>query len=70
MTNTTNAERLRAAYLRNQHAESKARNICTARRNWNGCDYADIYAGAGLECWKQGALHACIRCERREGAQK
>lgn len=70
MTNTTNAERLRAVYLQNMHAESKTRNMCTARRHWNGCDYADIYAGAGLECWKQGAAHACIRCERKKVEHK
>ena len=70
MTNTTNAEKLRATYLQHTHSESKMRNICTARRNWNGCDYADIYAGAGLECWKQGAPHNCIRCERREVVKK
>lgn len=64
MTDQNNAERLRAIYLANYHPESKTRNICTARRNWNGCNYADIYAGAGCECWKQGAKHTCIRCER------
>lgn len=62
MTDKANAERLRAIYLANAHPENKIRNICTARRNWNGCDYADIYAGAGLECWKQGEKHICIRC--------
>lgn len=37
-------------------------NICTARKNWNGCSYADVFAGSGLECWKQDGEHNCVRC--------
>ena len=66
MTHRDNAERLRYIYLSNIHGESKKRNICTARSNWNGCDYSDIYAAGGGECWKQGAPHRCIRCIRYE----
>lgn len=64
MTNHENAERLRVEYITNSHPESKTRNICKARKNWDGCDYADVYAGSGLECWKQGTNHNCIKCER------
>lgn len=69
MTNRENAERLRKIYLLDSHPETKKRNICTARRNWDGCNYCDIYAGAGLECWKQGAPHWCIKCEERKVEQ-
>lgn len=62
MTNYENAEKLRGEYLNSYKENRKKVNICTARRNWNGCDYADVYAGAGLECWKQGCKHNCIRC--------
>lgn len=62
MTNFINAEKLRIKYLKNEHKECKTRNICTARKCWNGCDYADVYGGAGCECWKQGAAHNCVRC--------
>lgn len=65
MTDYANAERLRKVYLSYDHS-SKMVNICRAKRNWNGCDYADVYAGSGLECWKQGGEHNCIRCERVE----
>lgn len=61
MTDRQNAERLRAEYLTRPRRKNLV-NICTARRNWNGCDYADIYAGAGLECWKQNGKHDCVRC--------
>ena len=64
MTDFENAEQLRKIYLLENHPESKTRNICKAKRNWNGCDYCDVYAGSGLECWKQGAKHNCFHCER------
>lgn len=70
MTNHENAERLRIEYITHIHPESKTRNICTAQKYWNGCDYADDYAGAGLECWKQGDKHNCIRCRRMKVNQK
>jgi len=65
MTNTENAEKLRKYYLTHEQRKTKT-NICTARRNWNGCDYCDIYAGAGLECWKQDGKHTCIHCRECE----
>ena len=40
------------------------KNICRAIPNWNGCDYCDVYAGSGIECWKQGNKHNCCHCER------
>ena len=61
MTDYTNAERLRKEYL-NGPQNTKKKNICKARRNWNGCDYCDVYAGCGLECWKQGEKHNCCYC--------
>lgn len=64
MTNKANAERLRKSYLLNEGKHRKqVINICTAKRNWNGCDYCDIYAGSGLPCWEQTKKHNCIRCE-------
>lgn len=66
MTDKVNAERLRREYLR-QTAQKRNYgyvNICRATPNWNGCDYCDVYSGAGLECWKQNGKHWCIRCER------
>lgn len=66
MTNYENAEKLREKYISEPHTESKIRNICRAKRNWNGCDYCDVYAGSGLECWKQGKKHNCCGCERVE----
>lgn len=65
MTNYENAERLRKEYLTRKPDKTMV-NICTARRDWNGCDYCDVYAGAGLECWKQDGKHNCIRCSRQE----
>ena len=67
MTDYANAERLRKKYLENSAENSKTRNICRALPNWNGCDYCDVYAGGGLECWKQGAAHWCNHCERVKG---
>ena len=64
MTDYKNAERLRKIYITENHTESKVRNICRASKNWNGCDYCDVYAGSGLECWKQGKEHKCCKCER------
>lgn len=61
MTDFTNAERLRAEYL-TRTARKNVVNICTGRRNWNVCDYGDVYAGAGCECWKQDGPHNCIHC--------
>lgn len=65
MTETMNAEKLRDYYLTHPARKSVV-NICTGRRNWNVCDYGDIYAGAGLECWKQDGKHRCIRCTEKE----
>lgn len=67
MTDLKNAEKLRDYYIKNNGRKTII-NICTARPNWNGCDYCDIYAGAGLPCWKQDAKHNCIRC--KEEARK
>lgn len=59
MTDTQNAERLRKEYL-TRPARKTIRNVCNARPNWNGCDYCDVYAGTGLDCWKQNATHKCV----------
>ena len=66
MTDYANAEKLRDYY--NTHNPRKSVvNICTRRPNWNGCDYCDVYAGSGMECWKQDGKHYCVGCreERR-----
>ena len=60
MTDTANAERLREYYLTHKPRQ-RVKNICTGVKNWNGCDYCDIYSGAGLECWKQDGKHYCVR---------
>lgn len=65
MTNYENAERLRAYFLTHS-GQKHIINICTAKKNWNGCDYCDVYAGSGMPCWKQDGKHNCIRCERRQ----
>lgn len=65
MTDLINAERLRKEYL-NGPQNAKKKNICRAKRNWNGCDYCDVYAGYGLECWKQGKPHNCCHCQEVE----
>lgn len=65
MTNYNNAEILRNEYIKRTPRKTVV-NICTARKNWNGCDYADIYAGAGLECWKQDGKHDCVRCREEK----
>jgi len=65
MTDHQNAERLRQEYLSHPQRKTVV-NICKARPNWNGCDYCDIYSGAGLECWKQNAPHNCCYCEQRQ----
>ena len=59
MTDLQNAEKLRYEFL-TRPARKKIVNICTARPKWNGCDYCDVYAGPGLECWKQNASHSCV----------
>ena len=64
MTNLENAERLRKAYLQSTNTKHNVKNICRAIPNWNGCDYCDVYAGSGIECWKQGSKHNCCHCER------
>lgn len=69
MTDTANAERLRAYYLTHKRRKSVV-NICNARRNWNGCDYCDVHAGTGLECWKQDARHSCIHCKEVAKGEK
>lgn len=61
MTNFKNAENLRHEYL-TRTPRKTIKNVCTARRNWNGCDYADVYGGMGCECWKQDSTHKCVRC--------
>lgn len=61
MTNHANAENLRSEYLTRKPRKTIV-NMCTARKNWNGCDYADVYGGAGCECWKQDGHHNCVRC--------
>jgi hypothetical protein len=64
MTDFQNAERLRKLHLMqtDEKPDRGRMNVCTARRNWNGCDYADVYAGSGLPCWRQDRKHDCIRC--------
>lgn len=59
MTDYTNAERLRREKDRRTPRKT-IRNVCTARPNWNGCDYCDVYGGHGLDCWKQNAKHNCV----------
>ncbi len=65
MTNFENAERLKI-YNDTHKTRKNIVNICTGKRNWNGCDYCDIYSGSGLECWKQDGKHNCVRCQERE----
>ena len=62
MTDYNNAERLREYYLKHDPRKT-AVNMCRAVRNWNGCDYCDVYAGSGLECWKQDGKHNCCKVE-------
>lgn len=64
MTDLENAERLRT-YHNTHKPRNKVVNICTARRNWDGCDYCNVYSGCGLECWKQDGKHNCIKCQER-----
>lgn len=59
MTDYKNAERLREKYLACIHRKTVV-NVCTARRNWNGCDYCDVYSGSGCEYWKQDGKHNCV----------
>ena len=61
MTDLENAERLRREYLKNPGTNVKMRNICNAIPHWDGCDYCDVYAGVGLDCWKQGKRHDCCK---------
>lgn len=62
MTNFENAERLKKLYLSRTSRKGK-KNICQALPKWNGCDYCDIYAGRGLECWEQTKKHNCYHCK-------
>ena len=62
MTDYTNAEKLRREHDR-RTPRKNTRNVCRARPYWNGCDYCDVYGGAGLDCWKQDKKHNCIYCE-------
>lgn len=62
MTNFENAERLRKLYLSRTPRKGK-KNICQALPKWNGCDYCDIYAGRGLECWEQTKKHNRCHCK-------
>ena len=59
MTDYKNAEKLREKYI-TQPRRKTIKNICMGRPNWNGCDYCDVYAGPGLECWKQDGKHTCV----------
>lgn len=63
MTDYKNAESLRREYLTRTPRKTVV-NICTRTPNWNGCDYCDVYAGNGLECWKQDGPHNCIGCKQ------
>ena len=65
MTDYANAERLRAYYLSHKGRQNKV-NLCNGMRNWNVCDYGDVYAGAGCECWKQDGKHNCVRCYEQD----
>jgi hypothetical protein len=69
MIDYKNAESLRTAYLSNEK-HARFVNVCTAKRNWNGCDYCDVYSGRGLECWKQGTVHNCVHCVQVERGAK
>jgi hypothetical protein len=68
MTNYSNAERLRREHDKHNTLEHNYKfiNICRARPSWDGCDYCDVYGGSGLECWKQGSAHNCVKCERKK----
>lgn len=59
MTDHANAERLYKEYVTRPQRKT-VRNVCQARPNWNGCDFCDVYAGPGLDCWKQNAKHSCV----------
>ena len=59
MTDHKNAERLYKEY-RTRPRRKTIRNVCQARPNWNGCDFCDVYAGPGQDCWKQNATHKCV----------
>lgn len=59
MTNLKNAEKLYMEYVTRPGRKNKV-NICLARKNWNGCDFCDVYAGNGQECWKQDGKHNCV----------
>ena len=63
MTDYKNAENLRQEYLTRTPRKTLV-NVCKARPRWNGCDYCDVYAGTGLECWKQDGPHNCCHCEQ------
>ena len=65
MTDYDNAERLRKHYLLDT-TKHTTKNICRAKPNWNGCDYCDVYAGSGEECWNQKSDFKCCHCERIE----
>lgn len=65
MTKLENADKLRMEYIKNTPRKNIV-NICHARPNWNGCDYCDIYAGGGLECWEQTKSHWCCYCAEVE----
>lgn len=62
MTDYENAERLRKYLITHTERANKI-NLCKARPNWNGCDYCDVYAGRGLECWKQDGPHKCVHVQ-------
>lgn len=61
MINYENAENLRKYYITHESRKTVI-NMCSARKNWNGCDYCDVYAGSGLPCWKQDGKHNCCHC--------
>lgn len=59
MTDIKNAEKLYKEYL-TRPARKTIRNVCNAYPNFTGCDFCDLYAGPGKDCWKQNATHKCI----------
>lgn len=68
-TNYENAERLRNYYLAHKARNNKI-NVCRAKRNWNGCDYCDVYAGTGEPCWKQDGKCNCVKVEEVDKKDK
>lgn len=61
MTDLKAAEECRKYYLTHTPRKTVV-NICQGTPNWSCCSYGDIYAGAGMECWKQDGPHNCCKC--------